>query len=42
MNSNLIDEAVIDILKNLFVMKPESTVIFEMCISIIEFKLSLK
>ncbi len=42
LNSTLIDEAIIDMMKNLFVMQPESSVILEMCINLIDFKLSKK
>jgi hypothetical protein len=42
MESKLVDEAILDMLKNLFVLQPESTVILEMCASILDYKLSKK
>ena len=42
LNSQLIDEAIIDMMKNLFVIQQDSQVILEMCVSIIDFKLSKK
>lgn len=42
LNSALIDEAIIDMLKNLFIIQPDSSVILDMCISIIDYKLTQK
>lgn len=42
LGSELIDEAVIDMLKNLFIISPESSVILDLSISIIEYKLAQK
>ena len=40
MNQKLIDEAILDMLKNLFILQPESSVILEMCASVLDFKLA--
>ena len=41
-DQKLIDEAILDMLKNLFALQPSSAVILEMCISVLDFKLSKK
>lgn len=38
-DQKLIDEAILDMLKNLFALQPSSAVILEMCISVLDFKL---
>lgn len=42
MDSNLVDEAIIDMLKNILAFQPSSSVILEMCASLLDFKLSKK
>lgn len=42
MESSLVDEAVLDMLKNLFAFQPASSVILEMCASLLDNKLSKK
>lgn len=42
MESKLVDEAVIDMLKNLFMVAPDSTVILEMCVAVLNHQLNKK
>jgi len=42
LDSKLIDEAIIDMLKNLFALQGGSPVILDMCIAILDFKLAKK
>lgn len=42
LDSKLIDEAILDMLKNLFALQPSSPIILEMCIAILDFKLGKK
>lgn len=42
LDSKLIDEAIIDMLKNLFALQGASPVILDMCIAILDFKLAKK
>jgi hypothetical protein len=42
LDQKLIDEAILDMLKNLFALQPTSAVILQMCISVLDFKLSKK
>ena len=42
LEQKLIDEAILDMLKNLFALQPSSPVILEMCISVLDHKLSKK
>jgi len=37
--SSLVDEAIIDMIKNVFVLSPKNSIILEMCIKIIDSKL---
>lgn len=42
LQSSLVDEAIIDMLKNLFAFKTSSNIILELCISVIDLKLQKK
>lgn len=42
MNQKLTDEAIVDMLKNLFILQPESPVILEMCTAVLDYKLAKK
>jgi hypothetical protein len=41
-DQKLTDEAIIDMLKNLFILQPSSPVILQMCVNVLDFKLSKK
>lgn len=42
LDQKLIDEAILDMLKNLFALQPSSSVILEMCVSVLDYKLIKK
>ena len=42
MDSKLIDEAIVDMLKNIFALQPTSPVVLDMCVAVLDFKLAKK